>query len=516
MIRKHFLRGSSVAIIVFLTAAPVIYLLLGSVFSVISGKTQVDLDINFSLLLNTIGIDLSAALLAIVLGAFAAVGIWTFFEKHATKTALFLILLILVPPFIHVQSWIYFVDKINAFLAMLFGSSQNFSGIFALILTLAFSYLPITAGLALLALQSVPPEIADLCLLERGSAKVFFKVYFPLTVPALLIGGLLIFLLNVNDYSIPSVFGVNVFALELFSRFSAGGNIYAVFIYSIPLLLICIATMIGLGKFLSRSEFSFSAFSAVNPFKKDKVLNSIGAVGLVIMGFFVLVPVLNLLYETLVAKNILLVLFESLKQFSFSIFTSSVTALVCVVPAVMFAYLVYKLKPKMRVVLLVLTALPFLIPSAIGGLAMIEMYNTPFLRFIYQSPLITAIALVSKYTFIEAIVLSVAVLRVDKALLDNLQVHYGGVWGTFKCLVALFWRECIAGVLIVFALSICEFGMTLLVSPPGYQTITIKIYNYLHYGASDIVATLCLAILVVVMIILSILFAIFSRVKGED
>jgi iron(III) transport system permease protein len=50
---------------------------------------------------------------------------------------------------------------------------------------------------------------------------------------------------------------------------------------------------------------------------------------------------------------------------------------------------------------------------------------------------------------------------------------------------------------LVFILSAGELGATLIVTPPGRGTITMKIYNYLHYGASDTVASLCLIMLVV-------------------
>jgi iron(III) transport system permease protein len=39
-----------------------------------------------------------------------------------------------------------------------------------------------------------------------------------------------------------------------------------------------------------------------------------------------------------------------------------------------------------------------------------------------------------------------------------------------------------------------ELGATLMVIPPGKATLTMRIYNYLHYGASDTVAGLCLVL----------------------
>jgi iron(III) transport system permease protein len=50
----------------------------------------------------------------------------------------------------------------------------------------------------------------------------------------------------------------------------------------------------------------------------------------------------------------------------------------------------------------------------------------------------------------------------------------------------------VAAACVVFALAAGELGATLVVAPPGQATLTMRIYNYLHYGASQTVAGLCL------------------------
>jgi iron(III) transport system permease protein len=54
-----------------------------------------------------------------------------------------------------------------------------------------------------------------------------------------------------------------------------------------------------------------------------------------------------------------------------------------------------------------------------------------------------------------------------------------------------------AGFFIAFILSLGELGTTLLVIPPGRETIPIKIYNLMHYGADQLVAALCLILIVI-------------------
>ena len=54
-----------------------------------------------------------------------------------------------------------------------------------------------------------------------------------------------------------------------------------------------------------------------------------------------------------------------------------------------------------------------------------------------------------------------------------------------------------AGALAVAALSLAELPATLLVSPPGWGTIGVRIYNYLHYGASASAAALSCALMAI-------------------
>ena len=53
---------------------------------------------------------------------------------------------------------------------------------------------------------------------------------------------------------------------------------------------------------------------------------------------------------------------------------------------------------------------------------------------------------------------------------------------------------------ILAALTLAELGATLIVAPPGHATITMRIYNYLHYGASSDVAGLCLMVTVLTLV----------------
>ena len=70
-----------------------------------------------------------------------------------------------------------------------------------------------------------------------------------------------------------------------------------------------------------------------------------------------------------------------------------------------------------------------------------------------------------------------------------------------------------AGVMLVF--SVGELGATLLVLPPGSSTITIRVYNYLHYGGSASVAALCLVTISIIMMVVTTVIVLLKREKEK-
>jgi iron(III) transport system permease protein len=90
--------------------------------------------------------------------------------------------------------------------------------------------------------------------------------------------------------------------------------------------------------------------------------------------------------------------------------------------------------------------------------------------------------------------------RVDTLLLDAASVFQLHDWQTaWRVRLPLLSSGLLASTSLIFALTLGELGATLIVVPAGQPTLTLRIYNYLHYGASDVVAVLCLAMLVLTL-----------------
>ncbi len=449
------------------------------------------------LFVRSIGIALASAVLCTVFGAFTALFLWNIPPAAGKKVFYLMLVCALIPPFIHVHSWIKAVDLLNGVILGLTGIRFNFTGIGAVLWTTAFSYLPFTAVLIYLGLMGIPREVLELARFEGHPVRVFFRIIVPYAVQFLLIGFLFIFLITVNDYSIPSVFGVNVYALEIFALFSAGGNIYAIALASLP--LICLAcVLMALISFLAGDRGIRENFSrGASPFGRSPSILRAADAGGVILFLFAAVPILAMIGESFFANDFFNVLKNSSDQILYSIFTSLLAAVFAALPATFYAYV--RMRRRRSRFMTFLLAFPFLLPSAILGLSLIDVYNSPPLSAVYSSPVMPAIGLAIRFGILAILYMSFRFERIERDLTDALRLDCSAAGGFFSVVMPMIRQDILACMMMVFALSMGEYGIVLLITPPGYQMVTIKIFNYIHYGATGIVFALNLTVFLCVL-----------------
>jgi iron(III) transport system permease protein len=105
------------------------------------------------------------------------------------------------------------------------------------------------------------------------------------------------------------------------------------------------------------------------------------------------------------------------------------------------------------------------------------------------------LAALARYAPIAALILIAARRRINSRLIEAaalLETKPIRTWLLIR--LPLLAPGLLAAAGVVFTLTLGELSATLLVSPPGQPTLTMRIYNYLHYGASETVAGLTLAL----------------------
>jgi iron(III) transport system permease protein len=176
----------------------------------------------------------------------------------------------------------------------------------------------------------------------------------------------------------------------------------------------------------------------------------------------------------------------------FTFLISVITAILCLPMGLAAASKLVK-RDNYRKMWWFLVTVPLAVPAPLIGIGLITIWNKPFVGIVYGSNLMPVLAALARFTPLAAIVLLAQLRRIDPLLTDAARVFHTRQSKTWiQIHLPMLAPGILAAGFIAFALCAGELGATLIVAPPGQATLTMRIYNYLHYGASETVAGLCL------------------------
>ena len=139
------------------------------------------------------------------------------------------------------------------------------------------------------------------------------------------------------------------------------------------------------------------------------------------------------------------------------------------------------------------------VPGPVVGLLIIRALNTPdwsWAHTIYDRTILPPIfAQVLRALPVVCLVLWHAFHSLPSELTEAAALDGANRWMSFRH-VALSQRRfaIVAAWLMAFAVAVGELGATILVTPPGVETLAVRISGLLHYGVEDQVAGICLAL----------------------
>jgi len=283
--------------------------------------------------------------------------------------------------------------------------------------------------------------------------------------------------------------------VEIFVQFSAFYNERAAAIYSLPLITVALILMI-LQRRLMRDRAYVSPGGGVS----GVVSYALGSGNIpgflfccLVFGLSVGVPVAVLVKGAGSWSNYLRVFQTSVEQTLFSFSLAAAAATLAVLLALLLSYLMVRSTGWQSTALSIAVFIPFVVPSTSLGVGLIELWNRPLVDMIYSSPLIVVMGYLSRYLPFAVVTIHSGLKQIDQRLEEAASLAVGEWTRVMRqVVVPLLWPSILSGFFVVFVLSLGELGTTLLVIPPGRETIPIKIYNLMHYGADSSVAALCL------------------------
>ncbi len=467
--------------------SPVLMVLAEVFRSLVADPSQIFLALpterRLGLLLNSLSLSTVVSLASVVVGALAGSVLWKWDTGLKSRLRWLFLAFIPVPPYIHALSWMTAFNWVNVGLGVALPTTGWFMTYFVEFMT----YLPLGVCLSLVGFIGVDAAMVEAGRLHRPDVDVFTRVVLPLVAPALVAAGGLVFAFSITDYSVPTLFSVNVYSLEIFSDFSATNQAARALVLSLPIVLITLLVLWASQSAL-RSALQRETSSRAPP-KLDSPLwlGALQWVALSVACVQVFILLASLFAATGSLGSIVYAVSSAAGDIEFTLFQAVATGVLCVPLALVAAEWLKKGSGLWWMLVLA----PLGIPSPLIGIGVIRVVSaTGVLYGTWLSPVLGTLV---RFTPVASIIILAQLKRSDPLLFDAADLfrrNLTGVWGRIK--LPLQAPGIIAAVGLVFAFTVGEMGATLLTVPPGIGTVTLRVFNYLHYGGSDVVAGLCL------------------------
>lgn len=453
------------------------------------------------LLLNSLRLSATVAVLAGVLGL--GVAIWLVSGRGRARVWMrrLFIAPFLIPPYLYALTWMALLARqgvVNRLLQALLGVSVSPYGFATAAMILSLAYAPLVALLALNALEAVPGNQVQAARVLASDGEVWRRVVLPLAYPALVGGMGLVFALTMVEYGVPALMQFNTYSMEIMAEFSQGGDAVQALALALPVLA---ASMLAVA-------LSLRAWGRrpLRPQPGDRALLAdlaapgrlralgAGAVALAVVG--TLLPVVTLVVQSGWGRGIVQAMATARPEIGLSLGLALLTAVAATLLALPSARL---MRDHQGGWLWALYALPLAVPAPLYGVGLVHMWNRPWGAAVYGGLGMLALAHIGRTLPLAVFACVLQLRRADPDLFAAARLYdVGWTRRALRVNLPLLAPGLLTAAVLVFVLSLGELGASLLVVPAGMATVSLRLYNLLHYGAGESVAGLALLVLLLV------------------
>ncbi|MBN1492287.1 MAG: iron ABC transporter permease [Phycisphaerae bacterium] len=399
-----------------------------------------------------------------------------------------LLLLAATMPLYAVSGWMYGVVGIERWL----GSTAMVGLIHGV------AHLPLVVLIVGVAVRSVDADLEEAALVEGAdTVGVLFRVTLRRAIAGLVTAGVLVVLWVVTDYSVSDVLQVRTFAEEVYTQYALHGRPQEPTLVSLPQILLfggllwawrrhylideSVPNEIGARRRFSAGRFGFPLTAAAGV-----VAVALAALPLVSLG------------RRLTGQLDLWTLASSFSpELRVSLTTSSAAGAIAAALAVGLAWAIVR-PTRWRLPLAACVVLLLAVPGPVLGIGIVRVM-TKLATFsdtaatAYDSPGILVAAYVFRFLPVAVILLVPAVRAIP--IECELAARVDGC-GSTRVWWHIVWPRCLPTALmaafVVMILALGELPCSILVTPPGYDTVGKRFFSLVHYGLYPDAAMLCL------------------------
>ncbi len=451
-------------------------------------------------LVHSIWVSSASALCAVVLAvpaAYALVRVAIPFRNFILALS---VVPLIMPPFIGAYAWGLLLGRrgvMTHFFDAWFGFTlPTVFGPFGIILTLTLHYFPFVFLIAQGALSAADPYIEE-CAQVMGANRwrIMRSVTFPLIVPAIGAGALVVFVESLGNFGVPAVLGgeyqvlptLVYYQITGFFNFNAAAAIGMV---SVMLTLIVVLILLRVNQ---RRRF-ITVTSVTRRVKRDRSLTAriLANAYIWLLLLLAILPNMVVVAMSFVEKwagtlfptayglgNYRAVRGDLLDPIINSLLLSGGATILCVVFGTVLAYASVRNRFYGKWALDMTIMLPFVLPGIVTGVAYLTTFNTGLVVLSGTAWIIIMAFFIGRLPYVFRSV-SAAISQLDDRM-EEASTICGATWAytNLKVTVPLTAPAVLAGGILVFSTLITEMSMTIILYSPEWQTIAIAIFKEL-------------------------------------
>lgn len=444
------------------------------------------------------------------------------------------ILACMSPPVIGAYSWIQMFGNGGIFTKMIrsaFGfrlpSIYGFGGI---VIVITCQLFPLVFLYINGALKNIDNSLIEASSgLGCNSFKRFFKVILPLCMPTILAAGLLVFMRAFADFSTPLLIGkgYQTFPVLIYNSFVGETSRSQNFASAVSVVGIIVTALIFFVQKFANSKFNFTmnAMHSIETRKPGKVSGVLMHIYCYFIVFVAMLPQLFVAWQSLrkckggvfqdgYSFDSYIEAFDKIMKRSLpNTFTIGLTALALVIfLAILIAYLVVRRPNTVNGVIDTLSMLPYIIPGAVVGIALVVTFNREPLVLTGTAAIMIVALIIRRLPY--TIRSSVAILQQIPMSIEEAAISLGcsKLKAFFTITVPMMANGIMSGAIISWITIITELSTAIVLYSVRTETMTLTVYTSVVQG-NDGVASAVATILLAVTTVSLLLFMKFSKNK---
>jgi len=488
----------------------------------------------FRTLKNSILLSFTTTVLAILFGVPMAyiVGRYNIPGKKALNTMI--IISLLSPPFIGAYAWIMLLGR-NGFITNMLQKIgiivPTIYGFYGLLLVFTLKLFPFIYMYVLGALGAMDRSLEEAAeSLGNHGLRKLFTVTFPLILPTLASGVVMVFMTSLSDLGTPMLIGegFKVLPVLIYEEYVSemGGNPIMASTMSVIVIVVSLSVL-----FLQRymiSQRSYNMTGLRPPIVRELSMLPRALLTVLVFGFALLAmaPQITTFVTSFVkTKGPLFVQGFSLESYSAIMFKlsdcvihtftySTISIFFIIIIGILSAYLVVRRKSKITALIDVLIMTPYVIPGSVLGIMLIMAFTKPPVLLAGTSTILIISYTIRKMPFLFRS--SIGILyQLDPSIEEaSISLGVSPVKTFFKVTAILMLPGVISGAIISWIATINEFSSTIILFSGRTKTIPIAIFTEIFKDSFGTAAALG-SILTVSSIIALTIFNKVSKGKGS-